>query len=71
MTQKQLFHIPSMHCSGCVMILEGIEDELPGILRVKGSYQKASLEIEWDDQKVSLAEIRSTIQRLGYEVSGS
>jgi copper chaperone CopZ len=68
MSQKKTFNIPSMHCSGCVMILEGIEDELPGIKKVRGSYQKASLDVEWDEKLVSENEIRSTIRRLGYEV---
>ncbi len=48
------------------MKLEGLEDDLPGVLKVEGSYQKQSLLVEYDDAKVSEGEIRKAIQGLGY-----
>lgn len=69
MAQQKVFHIPSMHCSGCVMTLEGIEDDLPGILKIRGSYQKASLAVEWDETRLSEGKIIAAIRQLGYEVA--
>ncbi len=65
---RKTFHIPNMHCSGCVMTLEGIEDELPGIWMVKGSYQRQTLEVVYDEDEVSEKEIVKEIQQLGYQV---
>jgi len=65
---KKTFRIPDMHCSACVMKLEGLEDDLPGVKMVEASYQKQSLHIEYDDNQVSEAEIRTAIQQLGYSV---
>jgi len=65
---KKTFRIPDMHCSACVMKLEGLEDDLPGVKMVEASYQKQSLQIEYDDNQVSEAEIRKAIQQLGYSV---
>jgi len=65
---KKTFRIPDMHCSACVMKLEGLEDDLPGVKMVEASYQKQSLQIEYDDNQVSEAEIRTAIQKLGYSV---
>jgi Cu+-exporting ATPase len=55
-----------MHCSACVMKLEGLEDDLSGVKRVEASYQKQSMLVEYDDSKVSEEEIRKAIAELGY-----
>jgi copper chaperone CopZ len=65
---KKTFCIPDMHCSACVMKLEGLEDELPGVLLVEGSYHKRTLVVEYDDNMVEEVAIRSTIQGFGYTV---
>jgi len=67
-TIKKTFRIPDMHCSACVMKLEGLEDDLPGVLLVEGSYQKQSLLVEYDDNLVAEEDIRKAIQGLGYTV---
>ena len=66
---KQIFRIPDMHCSSCVMRLEGIEDDLPGVRRACASYQKQQMEVEYDEGRVSPAQIVEAIQRLGYTVA--
>lgn len=63
---KKTFHIPDMHCSNCVMHLEGLEDDLPGILKIQGSYQKQHLVVEYDETKIDEGRIRSAIAELGY-----
>ena len=65
---KKTFRIPDMHCSACVMKLEGLEDDLPGVLMVEGSYQKQSLLVEYDDDKVNEGDIRKAVEELGYTV---
>jgi len=60
------FHIPDMHCSSCSMRLEGIEDELEGIQKIKASYLKQTLDIIFDEQKVTTERIRQAIIALGY-----
>ncbi len=63
---KQTFRVPDMHCPACVMSLESIEDTLPGIRRIRGSYHKQLLEVEYDETQVSLKEIITAGQALGY-----
>lgn len=65
---KKTFRIPDMHCSACVMKLEGLEDDLPGVRLVQASYQKQSMVVEYDDGKVSEGEIRRVVERLGYTI---
>ncbi len=66
---RQIFNITDMHCAACVMRLEGLEDHLPGIKRIRASYQKQQLEVEYDDKQLSAAQIVAAIQKLGYTVA--
>ena len=68
---KQVFQVPDMHCPACVMRLEGIEDELPGIRRIVASYRKQRLEVEYDEAQVNEAQIVAATERLGYSLQKS
>jgi copper chaperone CopZ len=65
---KKTFKITDMHCPSCPMRLEGIEDSLPGIRKIRGSYQKQDLEVEFDAAVVSEEQILAAIKKLGYTV---
>jgi copper chaperone CopZ len=68
MTQ-QTFRIPDMHCSNCVMLLEGLEDDLEGVKRAQGSYKHQTLTIEYDEARLSSEQIIAAIRQLGYTVA--
>ena len=63
---KKIFRVPDMHCSACVMILEGLEDSLTGIQRVSASYHKQQMEITYDETRLSEATILTAAEELGY-----
>ena len=65
---KQVFRVTDMHCSNCVMRIEGLEDDLLGVQRVRASYKKQQVEVEFDEAKVSDAQIIAAIQQMGYTV---
>jgi copper ion binding protein len=65
---KQVFRVTDMHCSNCVMRIEGLEDDLPGVQRVRASYKKQQVEVEYDENKVSADQVVAAIQQLGYTV---
>ena len=65
---KQVFRVTDMHCSNCVMRIEGLEDDLPGVQRVRASYKKQQVEVEYDETKVSADQIVAAIQQMGYTV---
>jgi copper chaperone CopZ len=66
---KITYHIPDMQCSNCPMHLEAIEDDLPGIRRIKASYQKATLEVEFDETMVSEEQIKAAVYQAGYSIA--
>ena len=61
------YRVTGMSCPNCAMNIEGIEDELPGIRMLLASYQKGSMEIEFDETLVSEDEILAAVQRHGYQ----
>ena len=62
---KQIFKV-EMHCTACVMRLEGLEDKLPGIRQIRASYQKQQLAVEYDPAQVTEAQITAAAAKMGY-----
>jgi copper chaperone CopZ len=63
---KQTFKITDMHCSNCAMRLQDLEDSLPGVKRVDASYARQSMVVEFDELKVTPAQIIAATEKLGY-----
>ena len=63
---KQVFRVTDMHCTNCVMRIEGLEDDLPGVKRVVASYRKGQMTVEYDETRLSEAQILAAVARLGY-----
>jgi copper chaperone CopZ len=63
---KMTFRVPDMHCSACVMRLEGLEDELAGVLSVKASFHHQNMSVDYDENLISEAEIINAIEEKGY-----
>ncbi len=68
MTKKLVMKIAGMECPNCSMILESIEDKLPGIIMAEASYRKAQLMVEFDESQLTEELIKQEVKRLGYEV---
>jgi copper chaperone CopZ len=64
-----VFRVLDMHCTNCAMTIEGLEDDLPGVKRVRASYQKGTVEVEYDERRVNEAGIADAIRKLGYTVA--
>lgn len=65
---KKTYKITDMHCPNCPMILESIEDKLPGIKSINASYKKGEMVVEFDDAKVTEAQILAAIEKKGYHI---
>ena len=63
---KQVFRVPEMYCSNCVIALEGLEDSLDGIKRVAASYHKQQMEVIYDETVLTEATIIESAAALGF-----
>lgn len=63
---KKVFTVSDMSCPNCAMHLEGLEDDVPGVKRVEASYKKLTMEVDFDETIVSIAQIITAANKLGY-----
>ena len=65
--QKKTFKILDMHCTNCPMILESIEDDLPGVKQISASYVKGTMVVEFDEKVLGVEQILAAIEKKGYQ----
>lgn len=66
---KQLFCVPSIHCSSCVMLLESLEEDLAAVKNVRVDLGRKTVEFEFDEDRINPEEIVEAIKQIsGYEV---
>ncbi|WP_313892181.1 copper chaperone CopZ [Psychrobacillus sp.] len=66
--QNVTLNVQGMSCGHCVKAVEGGVGELAGVNEVKVNLAEGLVEIAFDEAKVSLDQIKETIEEQGYEV---
>ena len=63
---KKTYKIQGMHCSSCAKMIEmEFEDR---VNKISASYEKGTVEIDFDEKKIAEKEIVQIIGKLGYKV---
>ncbi len=62
-----VFHIPKIHCSSCIYLLEHLPKILKGAIRTDIQFLKREAKIIFDTSQVSLRELVEFLTSLGYE----
>jgi P-type Cu+ transporter len=62
-----LLHIPKIHCSSCIYLLENMHRLHPGFLRTELNFPSKELTIVFDPQQLTLREVVEWLSRIGYE----
>nr|MBK9652854.1 heavy metal translocating P-type ATPase metal-binding domain-containing protein [Bacteroidota bacterium] len=63
------FHIPDMHCSSCIWLLENFKKINHGVISSRVNFLKKELFIAFDENKTSLRTIVEQLAQTGYEPS--
>ncbi|ULT58766.1 copper chaperone CopZ [Neobacillus drentensis] len=66
--EKVTLNVQGMSCGHCVKAVEGSVGALKGISSVKVDLKDAKVDVEFNDQEVSLDQIKETIEDQGYDV---
>ena len=61
--------LSGMHCTSCAVNIDLTLEDLPGVASSKTNYQKSETTLDFDPDKISLAEITAEIKKLGHQVS--
>ncbi|MDQ3662190.1 MAG: cation transporter [Actinomycetota bacterium] len=68
MTEKT-FNVPDMSCGHCKAAVEGGLNELTGVERANADVARGTVEVSFDDGKVSIADLKRAIEGAGYTLA--
>lgn len=60
------FHVPQMHCSSCIWLLENLHRIDPAILRSRVSFPDKELTITFREERMPLSKLVQLLRRIGY-----
>ena len=60
------FHVPQMHCSSCIWLLENLHRLDPAVLRSRVSFADKELTVTFREQKLPLPGLVRLLRRIGY-----
>lgn len=63
------YTLSGLHCSSCSMLIEGDLEDLGAQAAV--NYHSQTMQVTFDEQKVSERTITEAVKKLGYGISGS
>jgi copper chaperone len=66
--EKVTLNVQGMSCNHCVKAVEGSVGELNGVSSVKVNLKANTVDVEYNNQEVSLDKIKETIDDQGYDV---
>jgi copper ion binding protein len=62
------FHVPEIHCNGCVETIRKSVSALSGIEVLEADVEARRIRVEFDAAKTSPEAIRERIERAGFDV---
>ena len=68
MTEKTL-RVPDMHCGHCKTAVEGELSKLSGVMYSKADVEKGTVEVSYDEGKVSTEDLKEAIEEAGYTLA--
>ena len=68
MTEKTL-RVPDMHCGHCKAAVEGELSKLSGVQRANADLEKGTVEVSYEEGKVSTEDLKDAIEEAGYTVA--
>ena len=60
------FHVPQMHCSSCIWLLENLHRVDPAVIRSRVSFTDKELTITFREAQLPLARLVGLLRRIGY-----
>ena len=68
MTEKTL-KVPDMSCGHCKAAVEGELNKLSGVERTNADVEKGTVEVSYDEGKVTTENLKDAIEEAGYTVA--
>jgi copper chaperone len=68
MTEKTL-NVPDMSCGHCKVAVESELSKLSGVKRANADVEKGTVEVAYDEGKVTTEDLKDAIEEAGYTVA--
>jgi len=65
-TQTVSLNIPTMDCATCPITIKAALTKIPGVSKVKVSYEKREAVIVFDDAQATVADLKQATEDVGY-----
>jgi Cd2+/Zn2+-exporting ATPase len=69
--QTAVFKVGGLHCTSCVMNIDGTLEDLDGVTESSTSYAKGETVVKYDAEKTDEAKLAEAIRGVGYEVQAT
>ena len=63
------FNVPEMSCGHCKAAVEGELSKLSGVERSNADLEKGTVEVSYDEDRVSEEQLKGAIEHAGYAVT--
>lgn len=60
-------HLPSIHCSSCIYLLENLAQLEKGLLAVQVHFSRKEADIRFDKEQIKLSQIAAILEHIGYK----
>ncbi len=70
MTKKETYLVEGMTCSGCERTVQKVVGNIEGVKSSRADLASSTLSIEYDPSKVTIDNIRSAVNKVGYKFVG-
>lgn len=67
---KEVYLVEGMTCSGCERTVQRVISNIEGVSSSKADLASATVAVEYDPAKVSIDDIRSAVNKVGYKFVG-
>ena len=64
--QTVLLNVPTMDCATCPITIKAALTKVPGVSKVKVSYEKREAVIVYDDARATVADLKKATEDVGY-----
>lgn len=64
--QTVMLTVPTMDCATCPITIKTALSKVPGVAKVKVSYEKREAVIVYDDAKTTVADLKKATEDVGY-----
>ena len=65
---KYVLKVKGMHCASCAVLIDKLVLKQPGVQSVQTSYGSEKVAVEFDESKITLPQIDSFVNKLGYDI---